>query len=97
CSFMRSPLIRGPGWLEKSRYSLLRGDCESAHRYLDLGSNPRIWRHHTGFHLFANELEDPDIAVARFHIVSGGASQAVPQLISLYTTLPHQSAGRNNR
>lgn len=67
-------------WLEKSRLSLLRGDCESARRYLELGSNPRIWQAHSGLHLFANELEDPATAAARFQLVSGNAGQAVPML-----------------
>lgn len=71
---------KASAWLEKSRYSLLRGDCESARRYLELGSNPRIWQPHSGFQLFANELEDPGSAAARFHLVSGNAAQAIPLL-----------------
>ncbi len=71
---------KAAAWLEKARFSLLRGDGESARRYLELGSDPRIWAAHEGFHLFAQELEDPLTATARLNIVLGKAEQAIAPL-----------------
>tara|TARA_R110002167_G_scaffold12534_6_gene53396 strand:+ start:27287 stop:30025 length:2739 start_codon:yes stop_codon:yes gene_type:complete len=83
---------KASAWLEKCRFSLLKGDTESAKRYLELGCNKSIWSVHNGFHLFANEIEECELAELRMEIITGNPAVAIdrlPELIEL--------ASQNNR
>jgi LuxR family transcriptional regulator, maltose regulon positive regulatory protein len=84
--------IKASAWLEKCRFSLLKGDIESAHRYLTLGTNKEIWAVHSGFHLFANEIEDCQTANIRMSIITGHAESTLQQLKELI-----DSASTNKR
>lgn len=74
---------KASAWLEKSRYSIIRGDFESARRYLKLAENPKLWEQHQGFNLYANEFEDPQISRIRLNLVMGNTDTIIPEIENL--------------
>lgn len=72
--------LKASAWLEKSRLALLCGDADSATRYRNLGSNPKIWSPHKGAQFYAQELDDPEIAAMRMDLVLGDADAVATRL-----------------
>lgn len=77
---------KAAAWLEKTRIRLLKGDFESAKRYLELGTKSDTWKSNSEFNLFANELENPATANIRLQLLTGQSREAIPLLEMLIDT-----------
>ncbi len=84
------PRIKASAWIAKCRLALLADRTDAAERFLKLASKPEIWEPFRSFHLFPQEINDPQISEIRLKLLTGNGYSIIPE-VELAVRAAHDS------